>query len=103
MKDPKDDQTIDAFAKKAMTPAERKQKQRAKERENGGKARLDCYIDSMHDGILDHLVFHTKKEKQKIVEMALFEYEKKLVERMGPEEANEYWNNWSIHKIMSSE
>ena len=55
MKGPKDTKTIDAFAKQPMSPAERKAAQRAREKANGHKTRIDCYISPKHKQMLDKI------------------------------------------------
>lgn len=53
MKDPKDNKTVDAFARQPMTPAERQRLHRERKKANGKTARIDCYISVKHKQMLD--------------------------------------------------
>lgn len=55
MKDAADNKTIDAFARQPMSPAERKRAQRERNKANGNKTRMDCYISAEHKQMLDKI------------------------------------------------
>lgn len=84
MKDKDDDKTIDAFEKKAMTPAERKAKEREK---NKDKARINCYISKEGKRKLDELrgkYFSIEQMLEKLIDEEYREIEDNPMLKLSP-------------------